>query len=793
MSKISELSDGGSLLPTDDLIVVRSGGNVRVKADTINVDQIRLGDNEKIELGNAQDLQIYWDGSTGKITNNIDVTGSVTVDGTGAEVISVNSTANGSQINFDSATTSSDWSVGIANDSTDDFLIYQAAAGSGDIKLYTDGKERLEVNNNGDISFYEDTGTTPKLFWDASAESLGIGTSTVNADLHLGAASPHIDIGPSTGNRGKVGFDSNNVYIGSTSGTGEIHFKNNIGSTDAPHSSGDTKMVIADSGVGIGTSNPSAYPVASSLVVDAGTNGGVTIKSGTNGYGGVFFADGTTGNEQYRGSIQYNHDYVGATDALLFSTAAAERLRIDSLGGITAASQAGGHVVFNSNTTDSDFRVAYNNGTHALYVDGATGNVGIGTGSPDYLLHLEKAGGVMAQLKATDSNQAYMKLVNSTTGDGEFTDGLLFGLDSDESTVLWNYEATATRFATSGSERMRIDSAGNVGIGTTPSTNWVANNVLQIGTKASFSSSSSFSGFATNIVATSSGWTTKYTTAGAASAYLQATSDGGHRFYTAPVGTAGATATLSERMRIDASGNLLLNTTNSPTTTKAIISSDYSATGTTNTGLTLTGRQSGNWWNNGIHALGSSGLAFSTGTTGITGADVANERMRIDSSGNLNLKKNLVLESTSEGIDFGGVGSSAQTLDDYEEGTWTPAYLAVTGVATYETQTGSYTKIGNKVMVAGVLQAKRNTLSGTTVISGLPFAVDGNGGGVHINFALNFATDMPNLKGYTSGSQINFRTQATNSSASSPLIETNLSDSATTHNYLYFTAHYFTT
>jgi hypothetical protein len=31
-------------------------------------------------------------------------------------------------------------------------------------------------SGGGDISFYEDTGTTPKFFWDASAESLGIGT-----------------------------------------------------------------------------------------------------------------------------------------------------------------------------------------------------------------------------------------------------------------------------------------------------------------------------------------------------------------------------------------------------------------------------------------------------------------------------------------------------------------------------------------------------------------------------------------------------------------------------------------
>ena len=56
MSKISELTDGGSLLPTDFLIAVRSGGNVKVQADDITVDQINLGDNEFIRLGNSQDL-----------------------------------------------------------------------------------------------------------------------------------------------------------------------------------------------------------------------------------------------------------------------------------------------------------------------------------------------------------------------------------------------------------------------------------------------------------------------------------------------------------------------------------------------------------------------------------------------------------------------------------------------------------------------------------------------------------------------------------------------------------------
>jgi len=42
----------------------------------------------------------------------------------------------------------------------------------------TSPSERLRISAGGDISFYEDTGTTQTFFWDASAESLGIGTTS---------------------------------------------------------------------------------------------------------------------------------------------------------------------------------------------------------------------------------------------------------------------------------------------------------------------------------------------------------------------------------------------------------------------------------------------------------------------------------------------------------------------------------------------------------------------------------------------------------------------------------------
>lgn len=68
---------------------------------------------------------------------------------------------------------------------------------------------------------------------------------------------------------------------------------------------------------------------------------------------------------------------------------------------------------------------------------------------------------------------------------------------------------------------------------------------------------------------------------------------------------------------------------------------------------------------------------------------------------------------------------NANTLDDYEEGTWTPTVSGsvVSGTQTYGTQTGSYTKIGNRVLyeMSVVLTAKDGATSGNLQIAGLPF------------------------------------------------------------------------
>ena len=73
--------------------------------------------------------------------------------------------------------------------------------------------------------------------------------------------------------------------------------------------------------------------------------------------------------------------------------------------------------------------------------------------------------------------------------------------------------------------------------------------------------------------------------------------------------------------------------------------------------------------------------------------------------------------------------SNANTLDDYEEGTWTPGVNfggGTTGI-TYQQQVGSYTKIGNRVMAqALVTLLTKGSSSGTFQLTGLPFTTSSN-------------------------------------------------------------------
>jgi hypothetical protein len=61
----------------------------------------------------------------------------------------------------------------------------------------------------------------------------------------------------------------------------------------------------------------------------------------------------------------------------------AERMRIESSGGLITNPAAGGHAVFNEGGVDADFRVESDGNANALFVQASDGKVGIGTSSPE--------------------------------------------------------------------------------------------------------------------------------------------------------------------------------------------------------------------------------------------------------------------------------------------------------------------------------------------------------------------------------------------------------------------------
>lgn len=111
-------------------------------------------------------------------------------------------------------------------------------------------------------------------------------------------------------------------------------------------------------------------------------------------------------------------------------------------------------------------------------------------------------------------------------------------------------------------------------------------------------------------------------------------------------------------------------------------------------------------------------LVFSTSADS---SGTPTERMRITSTGLVDLSQGTFLGFKFPATDI--ASANANTLDDYEEGTWTPVLigLSTAGTGTYTNQTGTYTKIGRMVYFDMTLAWTAHTGTGNMQVNGLPF------------------------------------------------------------------------
>jgi hypothetical protein len=308
-----------------------------------------------------------------------------------------------------------------------------------------------------------------------SSANVGIGTTSPATKLHVvgseirGVASSFFYSGyrsDGTTRQFVLGGSDSAVYLQTEQSVPLIFVTNN-----------SERMRIAFGGqVGINNSTPASFDSnGNQLVIGNGSaNQGMTIYTGTTSTGSIYFADGTTGNDLYKGIVQYNHSN-NSLDFYANYTGQSANMRIDSSGNVgigastisplgtgyttlqTQGTNGSGIYLFRSTSTAMGWLYGDSGGiflgtapaiplrfytadTERMRIT-SDGNVGVGTSSP------------AAKLNVVGGN---IRLDNNQGVEWGGGNNYIYGNETSDFVVV----------ATNGNERMRIDSSGNVGIGT---------------------------------------------------------------------------------------------------------------------------------------------------------------------------------------------------------------------------------------------------------------------------------------------------------------------------------------
>ena len=468
----------------------------------------------------------------------------------------------------------------------DDIFALYGNGANDNLEFYSGGTAgtgtlRAQFANNGDISFYEDTGTTAKLFWDASEESLGIGTSSPTHALSVEKASSTGNLLSLYNNRNngdspcRILFKDKNTISGGTNAarigslregtTANFSFTVETGATDTLT---EAMRIDSSGNVGIGTDSPgsnlevssatgSASPTATELRIGSSTqasNWSLTDPWGTLGFYSADTSGGGAGNLAEISARMENT--VGGFASLDFT--------LQNPG----SSYAQTNWLSLKNAASLSQRRVDIEADGGLYV---ANNVGIGTDSPAKLLDVSSNSSPTIRISNTrnDSNwdtDPVFGALEFYSADGSGSGASVrASVQAEAASAFGN--ATDIVFRNGDSlgvqqENMRIDYQGNVGIGTSSPTQelTVAGGVYSSNQNVGADfiiGSQSGSHFKAGIAAKTDGSGVAYT------ALLRATDTAGNysEAFQAFNGSLRFFPSSSEAMRLDASGNLLVGKT----------------------------------------------------------------------------------------------------------------------------------------------------------------------------------------------------------------------------------------
>jgi hypothetical protein len=185
--------------------------------------------------------------------------------------------------------------------------------------------------------------------------------------------------------------------INATTSTGLVSSADNSGSLQLATNNGTTAVTIDTSqNVGVGNTSPASFASTTNLALGTGSSSAaLTVYTGTAQTGAVYFADGTTSADRYRGAIEYSH----SSNVLAFTTDASERMRIDTSGnllvGTTSTLLASGSCFVNDTAAGDSPQLIVRNAQNTAgryWKLGATG--GAGGANPYMIVYTASNAGV---------------------------------------------------------------------------------------------------------------------------------------------------------------------------------------------------------------------------------------------------------------------------------------------------------------------------------------------------------------------------------------------------------------